>query len=212
MAAGMADAETVQMFDSGRWRSEMRRKALAVGVSLGLAAVAVPVGRSAADHVRFPLPSGDTPTMVTIAPAPSAVVPATVPAGTVTVLPAPTTVAPSAVVIPGWAQQVVTVPAGQTLRAEQIRAQVVRAGTIYANRIETDQVKGVVHHTSTIAVGAPAGEVVGPDVSASVIYADAIAANSIVADHVYVRDLEMSPARFVIAPLASGIVVRRQSP
>jgi hypothetical protein len=195
----------------------MRRKALAVGVSLGLAALAAPVARSAADHVRFaPQPSSGTPTTVTIVPAPAAVVPASVPAppaATVTVVPAPTTVAPSPVVIQGTAQHVVTVPAGQTLRAEQIRAHVVRAGTIYANRIETDQVKGVVHHTNTIATGASAGEVVGPDVSASVIYADAIAANSIVADHVYVRDLEMSPAKFVIAPLTqSGIVVRRQNP
>jgi hypothetical protein len=201
----------------------MRRKALAVGVSLGLAALAVPVARSAADHVRVvPQPSTSTPATVTVVPAPAAVVPATVPAppaGTVTVIPAPTTVAPTTVVvpgttvIPGTTQQVVTVPAGQTLRAEQIRAQVVRANTIYANRIETDQVKGVVHYTNTIATGAPAGEMVGSDVAASVIYADAIAANSIVADHVYVRDLEMSPAKFVIAPLTqSGIVVRRQTP
>jgi len=194
----------------------MRRKAFAIGVSLGLAALAVPVARSAADHVRFvPQPSTATPTTVTVVPAP---VPAP-PSGTVTVIPAQTPVAPATVVVPGTtvirgtAQQVVTVPAGQTLRAEQIRAQVVRAGTIYANRIETDQVKGVVHHTNTIATGAPAGEVVGPDVTASVIYADAIAANSIVADHVYVRDLEMSRAKFVIAPLTqSGIVVRRQNP
>ena len=195
----------------------MRRKALAIGVSLGLAALAVPVARSAADHVRFvPQPSMATPATVTVVPAPTTVVPATVPAppaGTVTVVTTPTPVTPSTVVIPGTTQHVVTVPAGQTLRAEQIRAQVVRAGTIYANRIETDQVKGVVHYTNTIASGAPAGEVVGSDVTASVIYADAISANSIVADHVYVRDLEMSPAKFVIAPLTqSGIVVRRQNP
>ena len=195
----------------------MRTKALAISVSLGLAALAVPVARSAADHVRFvPQPSTATPATVTVVPAPTTVVPATVPAppaGTVTVVTTPTPVAPSTVVSPGTTQHVVTAPAGQTLRAEQIRAQVVRANTIYANRIETDQVQGVVHYTNTIASGAPAGEVVGSDVAASVIYADAIAANSIVADHVYVRDLEMSPAKFVIAPMAqSGIVVRRQNP
>jgi hypothetical protein len=175
----------------------MRRKTLAVAALLGAGALAVPAARSAADHVRFaPQPSAGAPATVTVVPAPAPV----------TVVPAPSTV-----VIPST-QQIVA-PAQQTLRAQQIRASVVRAHTIYANRIETDQVKGVVHHTPTIAVGAPAGEVVGSDVAASVIYADAIAANSIVADHVYVRDLEMSPAKFVIAPLTqSGIVVRRQTP
>jgi hypothetical protein len=194
----------------------MRRKALAVGVSLGLAALVVPVAQSAADHVRFaPQPSTGTPATVTIVPAPTAVVPVPMPApaaSAVTVV-SPSPAASSGVVVPSTTSQVVTVPAGQTLRAEQIRAQVVRANTIYANRIETDQVKGVVHYTSTIAPGAPSGEVVGSDVTASVIYADAIAANSVVADHVYVRDLEMSPAKFVIAPLtSSGIIVRRQNP
>ena len=195
----------------------MRTKTLVISVSLGLAALAVPVARSAADHVRFvPQPSTATPATVTVVPAPTTVIPATVPfppPGTVTVVTPPTTVAPSTVVVPGTTQHVLTVPVGQTLRAEQIRAQVVRASTIYANRIETDQVKGVVHHTNTIATGAPAGEIVGSDVTASVIYADAIAATSIVADNVYVRDLEMSPAKFVIAPMVqSGIVVRRQNP
>jgi hypothetical protein len=194
----------------------MRKIAIVVSASLALAALALPVARSAADHVRV-VPGGvyvappvtqtpapvPAPTTVTVVPAPS---PVTQVPGTVTVVPAP----PSTVVIPAPTTTVAT--AQQILHAEQIRAQVVRANTIYANRIETDQVKGVIHHTDSVKVNAPAGEMVGPDVTASVIYADAISANSVVADHVYVRDLEMSPAKFVIAPLQSGIVVRRQSP
>ena len=49
--------------------------------------------------------------------------------------------------------------------------------------------KGVIHHTGGFRISAPAGEMAGPDVVASVIHADAISANSVVADNVYVRDL-----------------------
>ena len=71
---------------------------------------------------------------------------------------------------------------------------------------------GVIHHTGSVKVNAPSGEIVGSDVATSVIYADAIAANSVLADNIYVRDLEMSPAKFVIVPLQGGTIVRRQSP
>ena len=98
------------------------------------------------------------------------------------------------------------------MHAEQIRAGVVRANTIYANRIEADRVQGVIHHTGSVKVNAPSGEIVGSDVATSVIYADSIAANSVLADNIYVRDLEMSPAKFVIVPLQGGTIVRRQSP
>ena len=199
----------------------MRKIAIVVSASLGLAALALSVGRTEADHVRVvPQPGvvyappavtnagdgdrgpGAQPT-VTVVPAPS---PVTQAPATVTVVPAPSTV-----VIP-TPSPVAAARVQQMLHAEQIRAQLVRANTIYANRIETDQIKGVIHHTESVKVNAPAGEMVGQDVAASVIYADTISANSVVADHVYVRDLEMSPAKFVIAPLQSGIVVRRQSP
>ena len=190
----------------------MRKIAIVVSASLGLAALALSVGRTEADHVRVVPQPGvvytppavtQTPATVTVVPVPS---PVTQAPATVTVVPAPSTV-----VIPA-PSPVAAARVQQILHAEQIRAQLVRANTIYANRIETDQIKGVIHHTDSVKVNAPAGEMVGQDVAASVIYADAISANSVVADHVYVRDLEMSPAKFVIAPLQSGIVVRRQSP
>src|SRR6185295_2848751 len=141
------------------------------------------------------------PKSVTVVPAPTVVTP---PPATVTVVPAPSTI-----VIPAPSP---SSSAQQTMQAEQIRAGVVRANTIYANRIEADRVQGVIHHTGSVKVNAPSGEIVGSDVAISVIYADAIAANSVLADNIYVRDLEMSPAKFVIVPLQGGTIVRRQSP
>jgi hypothetical protein len=192
--------------------TEMKKIVVFVSASLGLAALVLPVGRAVADHVRvvpqvgvvYTPPVVVTPgSSMTVVPAPSSVT--TVP-GSVTVVPAPSTV-----VIPA-PSTVVAVPGQQILRADQIRAHQVRATTIYANRIEADQVKGAIHHATRVRVDAPkSGEIVGPDVAASVIYADSIAANSIVADNVYVRDLEMSPARFVISP-PQGAVVRSQAP
>jgi len=192
----------------------MRKAVVLVSASVGLAALALPAGWAAADHVQVVTPPSvvyappavthapGSPGSVTVVSAPSSVT--QVPAS-VTVVPAPSTVV---IPVPGT---VVAVPVQQILQAEQIRGHHVRANTIYANRIEADQVKGMIHHISGVTVNAPKGEIVGPDVAASVIYADAIAANSIVADNVYVRELEMSPSRFVIGPLP-GQLVRRQAP
>lgn len=190
----------------------MRKLGLLVGVSLGLATLALTAEFAAAEHVTVvPQPRvvaqpgvvyvqpAPAPKSVTVVPAPTMVTPAP---ATVTVVPAPSTVVVPA---PGPSVQ-------QTMHAEQIRAGVVRANTIYANRIEADRVQGVIHHTGSVKVNAPSGEIVGSDVATSVIYADAIAANSVLADNIYVRELEMSPAKFVIVPLQGGTIVRRQSP
>lgn len=137
----------------------MRRKTL-VGIALlGLAALAVPAGWAWANHVRIEV-SGDT-----LAPTPDVIyVP---PAGTTVVMPS----------------------APQTLRADEIKAQQVRAQTIYANKIEADEVRGVVYQTRAVKIGDTKGDIKAPEVSASVIYADEIKANSVVADAIYVRSL-----------------------
>jgi hypothetical protein len=192
----------------------MRKIGLLVGVSFGIATIALTAELAAAEHVTVvPQPGvvaqpgvvyvqpAPVPKSVTVVPAPTVVTP---PPATVTVVPAPSTV-----VIPAPSP---SSSAQQTMHAEQIRAGVVRANTIYANRIEADRVQGVIHHTGSVKVNAPSGEIVGSDVATSVIYADAIAANSVLADNIYVRDLEMSPAKFVIVPLQGGTIVRRQSP
>ena len=63
----------------------------------------------------------------------------------------------------------------------------VRADTIYANRIQADEVRGQIHQTRDVRIGDTRGEIKAPEVAASVIYADEITA--VVAQNVYVRDL-----------------------
>jgi hypothetical protein len=80
-------------------------------------------------------------------------------------------------------------PMSQTLQADVIKAHQVRAHSIYANRIEADEVRGLVHETSSVTIRDTRGEIKAPKVSATVIYADTITANSVVAEAVYVREL-----------------------
>lgn len=84
----------------------------------------------------------------------------------------------------------VPVPATQTLQADRIKAGTVRASIIYANRIEADEVRGAVHQTKGVKVKDSEGKIQAPEVAASVIYADEIEANTVVADTIYVRDLD----------------------
>jgi len=83
------------------------------------------------------------------------------------------------------------VVASPTLQADQISAQRVRARTIYANRIDADQVHGVIYQTGgvTMTGSSSLGNIRAPEVTASVIYADEIRANEVVADTIYVRSL-----------------------
>ena len=85
--------------------------------------------------------------------------------------------------------QTVVVP--ETLQVDGITARQVRAHAIYANRIEADQVQGVIHQISGLQNLFGHGHIEASDVSASVIYADTINANVLVADAVYVRDLRI---------------------
>ena len=116
---------------------------------------------------------------------PSHTVYALAPAST-TVIAAPTT---TGMPVPA---AVVTTPApaiAQMLQAEDIKAQRVRAHTVYANRIDADEIRGVIHQDKTLKVADTRGEITGPELVASVIYADEIQANSIIAEHIYVKDL-----------------------
>ena len=90
----------------------------------------------------------------------------------------------SAVVVPG---QPTVAPS--TVQADEITARQVRASTIYANKIEADEVIGIVHQTRGVKVNDARGNIRAPEVVASVIYADEIKANSVVADAIYVRTL-----------------------
>ena len=66
----------------------------------------------------------------------------------------------------------------------------VRAGVIYANKIEADDVRGTVHQSKRVKIEDSEGKLKAPEVVASVIYADTIDANTIVADEIYVQKLE----------------------
>jgi len=77
----------------------------------------------------------------------------------------------------------------QTLKAEDIQTQRLRANTIYANRIKAGEIRGVIHQDTGLKVADTRGEIRAPEVVFSVIIANEIKANSVVADHIYVRDL-----------------------
>lgn len=95
----------------------------------------------------------------------------------------PPVVAPPAVVVAAPA------PA-QTLQVETIEAGVVRANIIYTNKLEADEVRGAVHQNRGLKVKDTEGKVKAPEVAASVIYADEISANTVVADAIYVREMK----------------------
>ena len=80
-------------------------------------------------------------------------------------------------------------PVPQTLQADEIKAQRVRANTIYANTIEAPEIQGQIFQTKDVKISAH-GDIKAPEVSASVIYAEKITANSVVAQNIYVRNLE----------------------
>lgn len=134
-------------------------------------------------------PSGAT---VTTSPDP-ALVPAP-PAGTVIATPGTTTVVPSTngatTVIP-QGSTVAVPPAGipAMLRADEIESPTVRAHTIYANRIDADQIRGIIHQDRDLKIGDTRGDIRAPEVVASVIYADEIKANQVIAEHIYVKNI-----------------------
>ena len=142
--------------------------------------VAVTSAPAVSDPVPVPAPAGTTvvaapPATVVPAPGTTSVVP---PAGTTTVVPAPATV-----VAPGLPAVV------QTLRADDIKSPRVRAQTIFANRIEANEIRGVIHQDTGLKVGNTSGAITGTEIVASVIYADEIKADVVIADHIYVRDV-----------------------
>jgi hypothetical protein len=99
----------------------------------------------------------------------------------------------------------VPVPATQTLQADEIKAGTVRANTIYANKIEADEVRGAVHQTKGVKVKDSEGKIQAPEVSASIIYADEITANTVIADTIYVRDMEHLTPRLIRGGRASRL-------
>jgi hypothetical protein len=97
------------------------------------------------------------------------------------------------VVTPGSPAVTYSTPAPaipQTLQAGDVKADLVRAQTIYANKIEADDIQGAIHQSNGVRIRDTHGDIKAPQVAASVIYADEIKANSVIAEHIYVRDLQ----------------------
>jgi hypothetical protein len=76
-----------------------------------------------------------------------------------------------------------------TLEVDEIEATNVQAGIIYANQIQATNVQGTVHQTRGVKIDGH-GDIKAPTVTASVIFAEKIKADSVVADHIYVRDMK----------------------
>ena len=95
------------------------------------------------------------------------------------------------VVVPGGTVSPPPLPtAPQTLQADEIKANLVRANVIYTNRLRADTVRGTVYQGRDVKVDDSQGKIRAPEVVASVIYADEISANTVIADQVYVRHLD----------------------
>lgn len=103
--------------------------------------------------------------------------------------PAPETSAPTVIVAPG-STTVVMPSAPQMLKAEAIKADEVRASTIYANRIKAADIRGTIHQTKKVEVGGKQGDIKAPSVVASVIDAETIEARTVIAHEIFVREID----------------------
>jgi hypothetical protein len=113
--------------------------------------------------------------------------------------PAPVVVAPgqSVVVQPSPSVQpvvvqsgTVMVPASQIVQADSLEATEVRAQTIYANRIQSNEIRGTIHQSGGVKMDRSVSNVKTQTLTASVLYADTIKADRVIADQIYVRQVE----------------------
>jgi hypothetical protein len=113
--------------------------------------------------------------------------------------PAPVVVSPGQSVIvqaPQSGQPVVvqsgtvTVPASQIVQADSLEATEVRAQTIYANRIQSNEIRGTIHQSGGVKMDRSVANLRTQTLTASVLYADTIKADRVIADQIYVREVE----------------------
>ena len=174
------------------------RSTLGAVVVAALPVIAV-TGAATANHIRsssngsFSTESQSTGSAVAQVPQPPVVVQ---PGQSVVVQPAPSgsvVIQPgqsgSVVVQPGQSATVVA-PAPQMVQAEDLEANEVRAQTIYANKIEASDIRGSIHQTGKVKLHSSVTDLKAPTVVASILYADTIKAHTVIADHIFVRDLE----------------------
>jgi hypothetical protein len=123
------------------------------------------------------------------------------PPGSVVIHPAPATPLPPVVVQPGQpiiVQQsgqpappaTVAQPASRMVQVEDLEANEVRAHTIYANKIEAPEIQGTIHSTAKVRLDDSVSDLKAATVVTSLLYADTIKAHRVIADHIFVRELE----------------------
>jgi hypothetical protein len=110
--------------------------------------------------------------------------------GQVVVQQAPATVPGQAVVIPPGQTGTVSVPASQVIQADALEANEVRAQTIYANKIQSPEIRGTIHQSGGVKMDRSVTDMKAALVSASVLYADTIKADRVIADQIYVREVD----------------------
>ena len=150
---------------------------------LALTPVITVAGAARADHINNGFTAGTRST------------------GTVVVQPAPATALPPVVVQPGQpiivqqpgqppAPATVVQPAPQMVQAEDLEANEVRAHTIYANKIQAPEIQGAIHPTAKVRLDRTVSDLKAPTVVASILYADTIKAHRVIADHIFVQEIE----------------------
>ena len=124
------------------------------------------------------------------------------PPGSVVIHPAPATPLPPVVVQPGQpiiVQQpgqpappaaTVVQPPSRMLQVEDLEANEVRAHTIYANKIEAPEIQGAIHAGAKVHLDDSVPDLKTGTVTTSLLYADTIKAHRVIADHIFVRELE----------------------
>jgi hypothetical protein len=160
-----------------------------------LAALIAMAGPAAADHINgsFAAESRSSGSAV-IRPAPAATLPPVVvqPGQPIIVQqpgqPAPP--APPAPVVRPAPPALVVQPGAQMIQAEDLEANEVRANTIYANKIEAREIQGAIHPAAEVRLGGSVSDIKAATVVASILYADTIKAHRVVADHIYVQEIE----------------------
>jgi len=78
----------------------------------------------------------------------------------------------------------------QIVEAEALEATEVQAQTIYANRIQSPEVRGTIHQTGGVRMDRSVSDLKAATVTASVLYADTIKADRVIADQIYVREID----------------------
>jgi hypothetical protein len=78
----------------------------------------------------------------------------------------------------------------QVVQVEDLEAHEVRAQTIYANRIQASEIRGAIHQTGEVRIDRSVADLKAPTLVASVLYADTIKAHRVIADDIFVRDLD----------------------